>query len=131
MSCHRQRSLQGFVRTTTKYWVKASDVSQVKYHISQHLPIFQFNPDPGERHQPDSQLINSVYLDNSFYELYHGRLDKRPGAIAMRIRWCAGLRPCVPSGLWLHVLLIAAWLARRLVARSCATCPLVHTTVVA
>ncbi len=33
------------------------------------------------------QLINSVYLDNSNLELYHGRLDKKPGAIALRIRW--------------------------------------------
>ncbi len=36
--------------------------------------------------QQDSQLINSVYLDNSSMELYHGRLDKRPNAIAVRIR---------------------------------------------
>lgn len=43
--------------------------------------------------QQDSQLINSVYLDNSSMELYHGRLDKRPNAIAVRIR-CA---PAAPS----------------------------------
>ena len=36
--------------------------------------------------QQDYQLINSVYLDNSSMELYHGRLDKRPNAIATRIR---------------------------------------------
>jgi SPX domain protein involved in polyphosphate accumulation len=29
----------------------------------------------------------AVYLDNSSLELYHGRLDKRPNAIALRIRW--------------------------------------------
>jgi len=28
-----------------------------------------------------------VYLDNSQLELYHGRLDKTPGAIAIRLRW--------------------------------------------
>jgi SPX domain protein involved in polyphosphate accumulation len=39
--------------------------------------------------QQDSQLINSVYLDNSSMELYHGRLDKRPNAIAIRIRCAA------------------------------------------
>jgi hypothetical protein len=27
--------LQGFVRSTTKYWVRAEDVSVVKYHILQ------------------------------------------------------------------------------------------------
>ena len=34
----------------------------------------------------DAQLINSVYLDNSSMELYHGRLDKKPNALAIRIR---------------------------------------------
>lgn len=28
-------SAQGFVRSTTKYWVRAEDVSVVKYHILQ------------------------------------------------------------------------------------------------
>lgn len=35
----------------------------------------------------DWQLINSVYLDNDSMELYHGRLDKTPEAIALRLRW--------------------------------------------
>ncbi|KAK9918747.1 hypothetical protein WJX75_006519 [Coccomyxa subellipsoidea] len=78
-------SSQGFVRSTTKYWVRMTDVSAVKHHILQHLPVFQYNE--GSEDQSDSQLINSVYLDNSSMELYHGRLDKRPNAIAIRIRW--------------------------------------------
>jgi SPX domain protein involved in polyphosphate accumulation len=36
---------QGFVRSTTKYWVRAEDVSNVKYHILQHLPVFCFDKD--------------------------------------------------------------------------------------
>ena len=28
-----------------------------------------------------------VYFDNDAMELYHGRLDKTPGAIALRLRW--------------------------------------------
>jgi len=36
-------------------------------------------------------FVNSVYLDNSSLELYHGLLDKKPGATTMRIR-CAGKR---------------------------------------
>ena len=35
----------------------------------------------------DSQLVNSVYLDSSTLELYHGRLNKLPGAVALRLRW--------------------------------------------
>jgi len=75
---------QDFVRSTTKYWVKSEDVSRVKYMLLQHLPVFmQPTMDPGS----DSQLLNSVYLDNASMELYNGRLDKSPGAIALRLRW--------------------------------------------
>ena len=67
------------------------DVSHVKHSILQHLPVFQYNE--GGDDASDSQLINSVYLDNSSLELYHGRLDKRPNALALRIR-CSCL--CTP-----------------------------------
>lgn len=75
---------QDFVRSTKKYWVRVEDVSEVKYAILQHLPVFLQNTMGGES---DSQLVSSVYLDNSQMELYHGRLDKTPGAIAVRLRW--------------------------------------------
>ncbi|CAM9151086.1 unnamed protein product [Chrysoparadoxa australica] len=75
---------QNYVRSTKKYWVKVEDVSKVKYALLQHLPVFLQDTMGGET---DSQLVNSVYLDNSQLELYHGRLDKTPGAIALRLRW--------------------------------------------
>ena len=87
MQSQPQARVQGFVRSTTKYWVRERLVSDVKYSVLQHLPVFQFNPDPNDKFPADAQLINSVYLDNSLAELYHGRLDKRPDAIAIRLRW--------------------------------------------
>jgi SPX domain protein involved in polyphosphate accumulation len=75
---------QSFTRTTTKYWVKTEDVSRVKYAVLRHLPVFLQKTSTGES---DSQFTNSVYLDNDQLELYHGRLDKTPGAIALRLRW--------------------------------------------
>jgi SPX domain protein involved in polyphosphate accumulation len=75
---------QSFLRSTTKYWVKTEDVSRVKYAILRHLPVFLQKTSSGES---DSQFTNSVYLDNDQLELYHGRLDKTPGAIALRLRW--------------------------------------------
>ena len=75
---------QSFLRSTTKYWVKTEDVSRVKYFILRHLPVFLQKTSTGES---DSQFTNSVYLDNDQLELYHGRLDKSPGAIALRLRW--------------------------------------------
>lgn len=75
---------QAFKRSTTKYWIKTQDVSAVKRIIIENMPVFVFNP---ENYAGDAQLINSVYFDNESLELYHGRLDKRPGAIAFRVRW--------------------------------------------
>mmetsp|Transcript_16483 Transcript_16483/g.28259 ORF Transcript_16483/g.28259 Transcript_16483/m.28259 type:complete len:740 (-) Transcript_16483:558-2777(-) len=75
---------QGFTRSTTKYWVRNENCSAVKHHLLQHLPVFQFDKN---NFAGDAQLINSVYLDNSSCELYHGRLDKKPGALALRVRW--------------------------------------------
>jgi len=81
---------QSFLRSTTKYWVKTEDVSRVKYAILRHLPVFLQKTSTGES---DSQMTNSVYLDNDQLELYHGRLDKSPGAIALRLRWYGGGDP--------------------------------------
>jgi SPX domain protein involved in polyphosphate accumulation len=75
---------QSFLRSTTKYWIKTEDVSRVKYFILRHLPVFLQKTSTGES---DSQFTNSVYVDNDQLELYHGRLDKSPGAIALRLRW--------------------------------------------
>lgn len=55
----------------------------MKYIILQHLPVFLQKG----MHDTDAQLVNSVYLDNRALELYHGRLDKSPGAQALRMRW--------------------------------------------
>ena len=97
-------SAQGFVRSTTKFWVRSGDVSTVKHFILRHLPVFTFprdgpgsgDGDGGPNATPDdstsadccdAQLVSSVYLDNATQELYHARLDKNPGALAVRLRW--------------------------------------------
>ena len=41
----------------------------------------------GDTAAGEPQLINSVYLDNEERELYRGRLNKDPQAIAIRLRW--------------------------------------------
>lgn len=89
---HQPNCLQGFVRTTRKYWVRSQDVSRVKYTVLQNLPVFQFD---ASNFQGDAQLVNSVYLDNVHCELYHGRLDKRPDAIAVRLRWYGAGDPSI------------------------------------
>ena len=49
------------MRQTSKYWIKTEDVSAVKYAVLKNLPVFLQNTSTGES---DSQLTNSVYLDN-------------------------------------------------------------------
>ncbi len=53
---------QGFVRSTTKYWVRTADVSAVKHHILQQLPVFQYSAPEGAGavDAGDAQLVNSV-----------------------------------------------------------------------
>jgi len=81
---------QSFLRSTSKYWIKTEDVSRVKYAVLKHLPVFLQKTSTGES---DSQLTNSVYFDNDQLELYHSRLDKSPGAIALRLRWYGAGEP--------------------------------------
>ena len=84
VAAENQDASQSFLRSTTKYWIKTEDVSRVKYFVLRHLPVFLQKTSTGGS---DSQFTNSVYLDNDQLELYHGRLDKSPGAIALRLRW--------------------------------------------
>lgn len=88
----KESAAQNFVRSTRKYWVHTEDISSIKYTVLQHLPVFLQKAMGGET---DSQLVNSVYLDNYSMELYHGRLDKTPGAIALRLRWYGTGQPDV------------------------------------
>ncbi|KAL6772253.1 VTC4B [Auxenochlorella protothecoides x Auxenochlorella symbiontica] len=81
---------QGVRCVTTKFWVRMSDVSTVKHHLLQHLPVYQVSP---ADFSGDAELVNQVYLDNSSLELYHCRLDKRPNAMALRLRWQGGAGP--------------------------------------
>ena len=80
----KENEKQDFVRSTRKYWVRTEDISRVKFIVLQHLPVFLQSTMGGES---DAQLVNSVYVDNMSMELYHGRLDKTTGAIALRMRW--------------------------------------------
>ena len=77
---------QNFVRATTKYWVHADNITELKLIILKHLPVLVFNPNK-EFEEKDS-AISSIYYDNTdTWELYEGRLKKTEGAEAIRLRW--------------------------------------------
>ncbi len=46
-------------------------ITEVKYLILQHLPVFLQDTMDGES---DSQMTTSIYVDNYALELYKGRL---------------------------------------------------------
>ncbi|TPX57974.1 hypothetical protein PhCBS80983_g03440 [Powellomyces hirtus] len=71
-----------FVRKTKKYWVHADNVTAVKLHIMEHLPVLLFKGDS----EPDP-AISSIYFDNGTFDLYHDRMEKREGAEALRLRF--------------------------------------------
>lgn len=81
---------QNFVRQTTKYWVHADNITELKLIILKHLPVLVFNPSK-EFERKDS-AISSIYYDNTdTWELYEGRLKKTEGAEAIRLRWYGGM----------------------------------------
>ncbi|EXJ89333.1 hypothetical protein A1O3_02400 [Capronia epimyces CBS 606.96] len=81
---------QNFVRQTTKYWVHADNITELKLIILKHLPVLVFNPNK-EFDEKDS-AISSIYYDNpETWELYEGRLKKTEGAEAIRLRWYGGM----------------------------------------
>ncbi|RMZ91551.1 hypothetical protein DV736_g1204, partial [Chaetothyriales sp. CBS 134916] len=83
-------SQQNFVRQTTKYWVHADNITELKLIILKHLPVLVFNPNK-EFEEKDS-AISSIYYDNpETWELYMGRLKKTEGAEAIRLRWYGGM----------------------------------------
>ncbi|EJW03825.1 hypothetical protein EDEG_01883 [Edhazardia aedis USNM 41457] len=57
------------------------DISSISHEDSICSPYHNWD------HKSHDTCISSVYLDNSKFELYHGRLKKDQGAEAIRIRW--------------------------------------------
>ena len=81
---------QNFVRQTTKYWVHADNITELKLIILKHLPVLVFNA--SKEFEEKDTSISSIYYDNpETWELYMGRLKKTEGAEAIRLRWYGGM----------------------------------------
>ncbi|CAO1597271.1 vacuolar transporter chaperone [Xanthoria calcicola] len=81
---------QNFVRQTTKYWVHADNITELKLIILKHLPVLVFNA--SKEFEAKDSAISSIYYDNpETWELYMGRLQKTEGAEAIRLRWYGGM----------------------------------------
>jgi len=103
------RPPESFVRQTSKYWVKPENVPRLKACILKHLPYLIFGAsisdqeryldpttvfaeDGGEETTPTSQmsetqLITSIYFDNTQKDIYRQRILRKEGARLVRFRW--------------------------------------------
>lgn len=95
---------ESFVRSTAKYWVKPENVARLKADVLKHLPYLIFGSslkdqeqflDPttvleaagGEEKLSETQLITSIYFDNTSGDIYKQRIMRREGARLVRFRW--------------------------------------------
>jgi SPX domain protein involved in polyphosphate accumulation/uncharacterized membrane protein YidH (DUF202 family) len=78
------------LKSRTKYWVDVRHVSKVKHMILPHLPVYQFEEN---EYTGDSQLVNSVYLDNANLEVYHSRLKDDGRGMVVKLSWYGSQEP--------------------------------------
>ncbi|KAI9498998.1 VTC domain-containing protein, partial [Zychaea mexicana] len=76
-----------FERATAKYWVHPDNVTEVKAILMLNLPVYLYDSPDVKQYKESDSSISSVYIDNSQFELYTGRLQRDEGAEAIRIRW--------------------------------------------
>ncbi len=105
------RPPESFVRQTSKYWVKPENVPRLKTCILKHLPYLIFGAsisdqekyldpttvfaedDAGEdtsnstSRMSETQLITSIYFDNTHKDIYTQRILRKEGARLVRFRW--------------------------------------------
>ncbi|KAF8944458.1 vacuolar transporter chaperone [Haplosporangium gracile] len=80
---------QGLDRRSFKFWVHPDNVMEVKTTVLKHLPVILYTPrGPGPNNSESlDPSLSSVYLDNSSFDLYNTKLERKEGAQAIRLRW--------------------------------------------
>jgi SPX domain protein involved in polyphosphate accumulation len=99
---------ESFVRSTAKYWVKPENVARLKADVLKHLPYLIFGSSLKDQEQfldpttvleasaseasamgklSETQLITSIYFDNTEGDTYKQRILRKEGARLVRFRW--------------------------------------------
>ena len=106
------RPPESFVRQTSKYWVKPENVPRLKTCILKHLPYLIFGASISDQEKfldpttvfsteettlddttqtssqmSETQLITSIYFDNTSKDIYRQRILRKEGARLVRFRW--------------------------------------------
>ncbi|RAR04214.1 SPX-domain-containing protein [Stemphylium lycopersici] len=78
---------EGF--TSHKFWVHMDNLFEVKTIILRRLPVLVYNPQASkvaEGTQRDP-TITSIYFDNPNFSLYSDKVNGKPDASSLRLRW--------------------------------------------
>ncbi|KAF8426559.1 VTC domain-containing protein [Tirmania nivea] len=79
--------------TSHKFWVHPDNYLEVKTYIVRRLPVLVYNPQ--HKKQVDiaqaDPTIHSLYFDNPKFSLYTDKVEKKPGAASLRLRWYGNL----------------------------------------
>ncbi|KAH7073744.1 VTC domain-containing protein [Paraphoma chrysanthemicola] len=78
---------EGF--TSHKFWVHMDNLFEVKTVILRRLPVLVYNPQTSkiaEGAQRDP-TITSIYFDNPNFSLYTDKVNSKPDAASLRLRW--------------------------------------------
>ncbi|OWY56785.1 SPX-like protein [Alternaria alternata] len=78
---------EGF--TSHKFWVHMDNLFEVKTVILRRLPVLVYNPQSAkvaEGTQRDP-TITSIYFDNPNFSLYSDKVNGKPDASSLRLRW--------------------------------------------
>jgi SPX domain protein involved in polyphosphate accumulation len=99
------RPPETFVRSTAKYWVKPENVARLKADVLKHLPYLIFGSSIKDQERfldpttvfdvtgvesetmSETQLITSIYFDNTNRDIYKQRIMRKEGARLVRFRW--------------------------------------------
>lgn len=69
-------------------WVHPDNLLEVKTVILRHLPALIYSEKAAkELDGNDSPAITSLYFDNKKFDLYLGKVDRKPEASSLRLRW--------------------------------------------
>ncbi|KAI9863876.1 MAG: Phosphate metabolism transcription protein [Trichoglossum hirsutum] len=72
-----------------KFWVHSDNLLEVKTYILRRLPVLVYNPQAsnvaeGTQNDP---TITSLYFDNLKFSLYTQKVERKPDASSLRLRW--------------------------------------------
>lgn len=79
-----------FSRKTRKYWVPPEAEHEVMVRLVQHMPLYYFDKRIPKKSRGtalvEDPATTSVYLDSVNFDLFHSRLRRDDGAVALRLR---------------------------------------------